>query len=91
MRHEHQAPPEQAHRAKRVALLPSCIGLVSTSCTCSIGDSNASGVDPFDTSVPREAIAGHGELEGTMAGSPTLTATATTRGKCGDVTGRAVG
>jgi hypothetical protein len=66
-------------------LLPSRDGLSDTSCTFGIGDSSTSGTDPSSTSVPRGTAAGHGELEGTLARSPTLAADGATRGKCGDV------
>jgi hypothetical protein len=74
-----------------VASLPSYASLAGTSCTCVIDDSSASDIDPSDTSVAQGAASGHGELEVTMAGSPELAVDGATRGKCGDVTGRATG
>jgi hypothetical protein len=68
-------------------IAPSDVPLVlSTSHIGGIGASSASCIDSPGTNVPWGTTAGCKELEGTMAGSPTLAANDTARGKYRGVT-----
>jgi hypothetical protein len=74
---------------RRVALLPSCVGLAGTSYTCGLGAFSTSGAYSSGTSVSWGVVTGHGELEATVVRSPALTVGNAARGKCEDVIRRA--